>query len=355
MTHLEDITESRKGKHLSFMERCWIERYKNVYDYTNREIARRLKRAPQTIHTEIKDGTIQQIRRQRQNGKIYTYEREVYCAHAGQEAYERARQNSGRKMKWVEDQTFLDFADDLMLEHKWSPDAVVGRARLSDEIPEEKIPCTTTLYNWIDKGYMQTMNLDLLRKTSLKAKKHKKQRKNKKILGESIENRPTIVDTREKFGHWEIDTVVGLKSDDAALITLIERKTRFELIFKVNGREAQPVSDTLCELKERVGNHFSKVFQTITSDNGSEFSGIVETLKDSTKVFFTHPYSSWERGTNENHNGIIRRFLPKGTQMSNVMKGQIQRIQRWMNNYPRKILGYATPQEKFLEELKRLV
>jgi IS30 family transposase len=353
MTHYENTTQSRKGKHLSYRERAQIEAYKNIEKLSNRAIARKLKRAPQTIHTEVKEGTVKIMKRQKQRGKIYTYYHKEYSADGGQAAYEKGRLNSGRKHKWVDSQSFLNYADEKILKEKWSPDCVIGHAKKKKLFPASLIPCTTTLYNWIDKGFTQTINLDLLLKTR-RTNKPQKVAKNRKIFGDLIEKRPDIVDSREEFGHWEIDTVIGLKSRDEALLTLTERKTRYEVIIKIDGKSSEPVNQALRTLKASAGENFQKLFKTITCDNGSEFSGITELLKNVVHVYFTHPYSSWERGTNENHNGMIRRFIPKGTKISDVPLRIIHRTQDWMNNLPRRILGYATPSERMCFELQKL-
>lgn len=165
-----------------------------------------------------------------------------------------------------------------------------------------------------------------------------------------------MVESREEFGHWEIDTVAGLRSDkDHALLTLTERKIRYEVIIKIDGKASNPVNQALSALRDAAGTHFELLFKTITSDNGTEFSGLTDLFKDvMTSVYFTHPYSSWERGNNENHNGMIRRFIPKQTRMENVSFITVQRVQNWMNTLPRKILGYATPRECLLEEMSKL-
>lgn len=127
---------------------------------------------------------------------------------------------------------------------------------------------------------MKTTNLDLLEKLSRKIKKRDhKPRLNKRILGTSIDERPEVVENRETFGHWEIDTVIGNKvKSDAALLTLAERKIRFEVILKLNGKDTYSVDQAVPALRERAGENFSSLFKTITSDNGSEFAGLHEAL-----------------------------------------------------------------------------
>ena len=268
-------------------------------------------RAPQTIHQEIKDGTVRQIKRQKQNGKIYEYPQPRYCAESGQAAYEKARKNCGRRFKWIDAPEFLDYADKMILgPAHWSPDAIIGHARKHQLFPKSAIPCTATLYDWIDKGFLKTINLDLLLKTRRKTKKSPC-RVNKKVLGDSIEKRPEVINSRETFGHWEIDTVIGPEAGgEAVLLTLTERKTRFELVLKISSKAVNPVNQALGEIRQNLGPDFQRLFKSLTSDNGSEFCGLTEFLADQVPVYFTHPYSSWERGTNERHNGLIRRFIP---------------------------------------------
>ena len=302
----------------------------------------------------MKRGTVTQLKRQKQKGKVYDYYTEAYDADAGQAAYDRHRLNCGRRPKWADIDTFIEWADDKMLLDKWSPDAVTGFALEYELFDRAIIPSTTTLYNWIDKGIMRTTNLDLLEKLSRRPKVSSlKKRPNKRILGQSIDKRPKEIDGRETFGHWEIDTVVGNKEKtDAVLLTLVERQTRFEVIMKVNGKDQYSVDEAIYSLQERAGDDFSTMFKTITSDNGSEFAGLHEALKDTLDVYFSHPYASFERGTSENQHKFIRRFIPKGKSMGQVLESQCLRIQQWMNDYPRKILDYKTPHECFVNALR---
>lgn len=355
MTQIENTTISRTGLHLNWEERNKIHAWKQLEQpLSNRAIAKLLGRAPQTINTEIKDGTVRQIKRQTHHGKTYEYETFVYSPDAGQAAYEKARRNSRKQPKWLDAPDFMAYADHQMKKEKQSPDVVIGRAKKLNLFSHEEIPCTTTLYNYIDLCLMETRNIDLHLKTRRNTKTSRT-RKNKTILGNLIEKRPDIVDKRERFGDWEIDTVNGMRvGKDQALLTLTERKTRYEVIIKIDGKAANPVNRALTTLREAAGKDFALLFKTITSDNGVEFSGLSNLLKEITEVYFTHPYSSWERGTNENHNGLIRRFIPKGTRMEGVALSTIRRIQDWMNNLPRKILGYATPRECLLAELSKL-
>jgi len=352
MTQVDNNTESHKGTHLTLGEMHKIEGYK-AEKHSNRKIARLLGRSPQAINDAIKKGSIVQKRQQVQNGKTYTYYDKVYSADVHWKKYEQNRINSGRRPKWVELDKFIDWADKKMLKNKWSPDVVVQKAK--DKFPSDLIPCTTTLYNWIDSGIMRTKNIDLLEKVGRKPRETKgKERRNKKVYGESIENRPEFVENREEFGHWEIDTVEGNKDAvEPVLLTLVERKTRFEKIFKIASQRASDVDQTLRQFIQQLDGIEAEIFKTVTSDNGSEFANLAE-LSEETDVYFCHPYASYERGTSENQHKIIRRFLPKHQSLKEVSEDQVRRIQQWMNDYPRRILDYKTPHQAFVQELMKL-
>ncbi|NMA33294.1 MAG: IS30 family transposase, partial [Clostridiaceae bacterium] len=138
---------------------------------------------------------------------------------------------------------------------------------------------------------------------------------------------------------------------DEAILTLVERKTRNTLVRKIPGKTTEAVMAELERLKEDFGSGFSRVFKTITSDNGTEFSDLATLNGSNTKIYFTHPYSSFERGTNECHNGPLRRFIPKGKRISDYSHDAIGRLEEWINGLPRKIFGYKTPEELFDSEL----
>lgn len=183
--------------------------------------------------------------------------------------------------------------------------------------------------------------------------------------GESIEQRPKEIDEREEFGHWEGDTVYsgkGKRKTTRALLTLTERKTRKEIIIAIPNRKAETVVKALDALERKLGaRRFRAIFKSITFDNGTEFAAAEELERSCvnkrlprTKVYFCHPYSSWERGTNENTNGMIRRRFPKGTNFAAVTNAQIAQAENWINNYPRKILGYKSSEIVFRECLREL-
>ncbi len=180
---------------------------------------------------------------------------------------------------------------------------------------------------------------------------------NKKELSESkqeysINKRPEEINKRLVFGHFELDTVIGTnKGKHECLMTLTERKTRFEIIFKLKFKTADEVVNKFNQIKEFMKANYNKIFKSLTTDNGTEFSDFLNITKDTnTKIYFTHPYCSGEKGTNEKSNSIIRYYIPKKTLIENYSYEDINKIANWMNNYPRKILNYKTPFEALLEE-----
>ena len=161
----------------------------------------------------------------------------------------------------------------------------------------------------------------------------------------SIEDRPAIVETCSRIGDWEADTIIG-KNHRQAIVSLVERKTGFTLIRKVERKTAQAVSRAMTALLKPYRN---KV-HTVTSDNGREFAGheeIAATLQ--ADFYFAHPYSSWERGTNENTNGLIRQYFPKNRDFTTITQQEIDTAMWRLNNRPRKLLGYLTPNQVFFK------
>ena len=162
---------------------------------------------------------------------------------------------------------------------------------------------------------------------------------------------------RETFGHWEMDSVMGCRSSKAALVVLTEHLTRYGLIFRVPDHTMESVVRVLDRLERRMGKDFRQVFQSITVDNGSEFqdcAGMERSLRrrtPRTRIYYCHPYSASERGSNENMNRIVRRFFPKGTSFDEVTAAQVAQAEDWMNNYPRAILGWRSAGALFEEHL----
>jgi len=158
----------------------------------------------------------------------------------------------------------------------------------------------------------------------------------------SIDNRPKHIEQREEIGHWEGDLIIGAKQN-SAIGTKVERKIRYTFIVKLKDRKSKTVINAFAKEMNQLPMIFRK---TLTYDNGKEMAyHKLFTKKTGMQVYFAHPYSAWERGTNENTNGLIRRYFPKGTDFNKVTIEQLKIVQDKLNSRPRKILGYKTPSE----------
>lgn len=227
-----------------------------------------------------------------------------------------------------------------------SPDAVVGTLKARNEWTVS----TPTLYRYIDQGYIPDItNKDLWQKSRRKKRTYRKVRASRAPKGTSIERRPHIIESRSTFGHWEMDSVIGkARGKKESVLVLTERMTRFEIICKPSAKTSAATVSALRKILKR----FPKgTFQSVTVDNGSEFQDAdgIQALVPS--LYYCHPYTSCERGTNENSNRIIRRYLPKKQSMKNIRQTDCDHIADRMNAMHRKILGYRTPAELFEEQL----
>lgn len=345
MDQIKNNTIKSSYKHLSFKERQLIE-YWHSDGKSNREIGKRLGRHHQTIANELKRGTTTQIKG---NRKV----KQLYFADTGQAVYTKNRKRCGAKSKLISAFDFINYACKQIVEFNWSPDSIVGFVKSLEDF-DKPIVSTKTLYNYVDSGILPIRNHHLKMKLRL-SPKNKRGHQHKKELGKSIELRPISVDSRQSFGHWEIDSVLGSKTkDDNALLTLVERKTRYMVTAILDDHTEESVCYALKQLEKQFGHLFSHVFKSITADNGSEFSSLQDTFNHVTDIYFAHPYSSWERGTNERHNGLLRRFVPKGTPIYKYSKQFIQQATENINFLPRKLLNYRQPVTLFLEELEKI-
>lgn len=340
-TSYSTTSSHKKGKHLSFEDRVIIQlRIKD--DFSIRAIAREIGCSPTTVSNEIKRGTV----------SLYHDKVQRYKASAGQSAYESNRNNSCRHYAVLEKSGFIEYVTRHFFDDGWSLDACYGRALEDGTFSKDEMVCTKTLYNYVELGLISIKGIDLPEKLKRNTKTHRNN-VNKKVLGRSIEERPDSVETRKEFGHWECDLVLGSKKkEDDVLFTLLERKSRELLVIPIADKTAECVMNAINGLREIYSEHFDEVFKTITTDNGSEFATL-STIEDTvnTLVYYAHPYTSCEKGSIERHNGLIRRFIPKGKRIDQYSNQQIADIETWCNSLPRKILGYRTPDEIFEEEL----
>ncbi len=341
MTHAYSNTPKRSFSHLNETERGELSAYLKV-GLSQRKIAQKMNRNVSTISREIKRGSVQQL-----NTKHESIIK--YFPDTGARVYSENRTFCGAHSTTMKAWDFLRYAEEKILKDKWSPDAAVGYAKRLPQFEGAYIPSTKSVYNWIDQRKLSVINMDLAMKLSRSTKK-KKPRVNKRILGKSIEERPESVDTREEFGHWEIDTVIGKKTNDDVLLTLVERKTRKEIIRRIPAKDACSVEEAMQAILATYPENQNMIFRSITADNGSEFSNLAE-LGEQQKivVYFTHPYTSCERGSNERHNGLIRRFIKKGQPIHTYANKLISEVEDWLNVLPRKILNYLTPEEAFAQ------
>lgn len=247
-----------------------------------------------------------------------------------------------------------------------SVDEIIHDLKLnrSDEIVGMTTICTSTFYNYVNNKKIDNFDINLLPlKPNRKKKNDKEGKKGKRKRDNinSIENRPFSPDNREDFGHWEGDTVVGSTKIEksGACFTLVERKTRFQIVIKMKDRKANTVLKAVKKIKrlypELKDYKLEDVFKSITFDNGIEFSKWKDIEKFlHTTIYFAHPYSSYERGSNENGNKLLRLFLPKSCDMKQYTESYVIKSNELINTKIRKILGYKSSLELFTYELTKL-
>ncbi|MDY0042835.1 MAG: IS30 family transposase [Desulforhabdus sp.] len=227
------------------------------------------------------------------------------------------------------------------IQHEWSPDQIQGRLK-SQGIP---MVCATTIYHFIqqDKAAGGELYKHLRHKKPYKRRTGSRDARGQIIGRISIDERPSIVEEKVRLGDWEADTVIG-KGHKGVLVTLAERVSKKTLIAHVSSKHAEVVKDAIVKLLEPEKEYL----HTITFDNGKEFAYHAQ-IKVALSVdnYFAHPYHSWERGLNENHNGLIRQYLPKTMPLDQVTSQEVAHIQDRLNNRPRKMLAYKTPNEVY--------
>lgn len=328
-------TKRNTFKHLTKEKRAQIEILLRQ-GISKLEIARAVGISRSTLYNELNRGTVDQL-----DSELRHFRR--YFADTGQRVYEEHRRNSCPCLKFSKAFAFLQYAEEQMMRCKLSPDAICGRAKQEGHFCHTV--CTKTLYNYIDQGLLKTKNIDLSLKTRRKVKCNR-ERQRKRQYGMSIHERPESIENREEFGHWEIDTVIGKQETSSVLLTLDERKTRKRHIVKIPSRAAVAVQEGMEKIAALYGNSFSIVFKSITSDNGAEFVKLSEAVPG-VDVYYADPYSSYQRGTNEKQNSLIRRFIPKGQSFDDVSDESIAAIEDWINRLPRKIFNYRSSADLF--------
>ena len=336
----------RKYKRLSIDERRIIEILYNKGMSINK-ISLTLGRSYSSIYDEVKKGMYSHL------NTDYTYSCK-YSAEKAQRATDYNNTSKGVELKVGNDNEYIAFVERMIIKYKYSPQAVIGYIQKNKLCFKTQILSYTTLYSYIDKGVFPNItNRDLLRR------KDKKQERTPKVhrlpRGTSIELRPSSVLTRSEFGHWEMDSVIGKREKGQTLLVLTERKTRYEIIFRCKDKTAKSVVKHINALERQYGALFPHIFKTITVDNGTEFSAYKALeCRKRTKVYYCHPFSSWERGSNENQNAFIRRFVPKGTKIESITDEKLVYIQEFINTYPRLLFKFNNSKNLFLDEINKL-
>ena len=337
--------------HLSKTDRYKIEALLNQ-GHTKREIADELHVHISTIYREIKRARWQYL-----DGDTWITE-DRYNPDGAEKRYRENLAAKGAPLKIGRDFELAEYIERKIIVEDRSPAAALAEIRLEGRTFKTSI-CVSTLYSYITKGVFLSLTNSNLPEKSKRKREYKKVKKTGKraSYGKNIEKRPDEVDQRSTFGHWEGDTVYSKKDGSKALFVLTERLTRWEIITRIKDRTAASVVKAMDRIERKFGaDLFAKAFKTITFDNGGEFSdvkrlerSVVRKGKRRTAAYYCHPYSSYERGSNECQNKMIRRKFPKGTDFGKVSVAEIEAAEAWMNNYPREILGWKTAEICFRE------
>ena len=353
---MEQVKDGRKrggGKHFRWEERVRLETLDGaLFPGKKRsnlaELARQLGRSRSSVSREYSKGQVLN-----RNSELEEFS--VYSAQKGQDEANKANCEKGPRGKLTN--TIAEEIRRLIVEEKRSPYAALKKLRKTGQYVS--LPCERTVYYAIDAGLIGVSRQELPYKPDKKRpKKAGRRMAYTNTKGRCITERPQAADDRSEYGHWEMDTVVGgTGTSPACLLVLTERMSRQEIIRKIPARTQEAVARALDRL-ERQTDSIVKTMITVTCDNGCEFldPDAIErsalNSKTRCEVFFAHPYCSCERGSNENANRIVRRFIPKGADISKYTKGQIQKIEDWMNRLPRKLLDGLSAEEKVEEYFK---
>lgn len=297
---------------------------------SHREISRRIGRNKSTISRELR----------RNSSGVY----DVYLAHKAQDRASMRKKESGQRPR-LKDKRIKRYVI-CKLKQGWSPEQISGDLKqnhldmsISHEAIYQYVYAKETLKTANLKGYLPRANR--IRRPRGYSRKHTKSHIPRRV---SIDERPKYIDKRKQIGHWESDTMVSRASKASVVVTL-ERATRYVKLGKVKAKQARDVSNAI---NRRLGRLPKSVRRTITYDNGSENIEHERTNKIlGTASYFCNPYHSWEKGSVENAVGLVRRFLPKKTDIAKITKEQIKKIENRLNHRPRKCLNFKTPYQLF--------
>jgi len=254
---------------------------------------------------------------------------------------DRRRTQAAKALKMTAE-VIVEIEEKIRLD--WSPEQISGRLEIT--ISHERI----YQHIWADKSNGGTLYQHLRQSNKKRKKRYGSKDKRGQIRNRiSIDERPEIVAQKTRIGDWEIDTVIG-KNHQGGLVTIVDRFSKFTLIKKVDSKQAEVVTEATILLLQP---YLDKTL-TITADNGKEFAGH-EKMKErlNADVYFAHPYSSWERGLNENTNGLIRQYFTKGSRFENITDDDVEAVMHKLNHRPRKTLNFKIPHEVFFPEKER--
>lgn len=294
-------------------------------------IAQSLKRNKSSISREISRNT--------NDGK--------YSPSRAEEIYRSRKRNCGRK-DILDKNSILKETIESMLKKDLSPEQISGRLKFENK----ETVCFKTIYRGLETGILEVISKDVLRRKG-KSRPHGSQEKRGTIPNRTmIDERPVEANERAEIGHFESDTMIGA-GKKGAIATFVDRKSRYLVAEIMPDRTSTTMNATTIALFEDMPE---KTLKTLTSDNGKEFSGFKEIEeKFAITNYFAHPYHSWERGTNENTNGLLRQYFPKGTDFTKITSEDIKTVVSKINNRPRKVLGFRTPNEVFWGEMKSCI
>lgn len=313
--------------HLTIEERCCLREY-YLKGYSYRKIAKLMGRNVSTISRELN------------RNFTHMYDIPTYYPHTAQKKYLLRRSYCHRGM--FHNREIIDYIHDKLL-LTWSPEEIANTPC------ELQMPTAKTIYRWIYEKYIP-VNLKVLRRKG--KSRGKKETRGKFNLGKSIRKRDKSVYKRTEFGHWEADTVVsGRGKPKACFATLAERKSRYYIAIKMPNRNAETMAKAIISA---LSEFPSEAVKTITCDRGTEFANWQHIEPElNCDIYFADPYCAWQKGTNENLNGLLREFYPKGRNLSRVSPTTLKKNLALINARPKKILNYQKPADLFELELKK--
>lgn len=310
------------AQHLTFEERELLRRLL-LADYSKAEIAQGMNRDRSTIYREIRRNSGARGYRPKQAQR-----------------FAEARREACRRPCKLEDPKLYRYVAQR-LGKRWSPDQIAARSRRDFRRQPRRWLSRQTIYSWIDRRAPQW-------RLFLRRGGRPPEKRGKLVGGVRIQGRPAVINRRCRYGDWEGDTLVG-KGRRSALLTMVERKSGFTRLGKVRGMKSAP---TIRVARRRMKDLPKSLRRSVTFDNGKEFSEHQQLTEQlGMKVYFAEPYRAWQRGTNENTNGLLRQFFPKGTDFTRISHHEVARVEKLLNERPRKRLGYRTPAEVLAKKL----